>query len=62
MKTLRAAIVLAVIGLILSIWLLVQVSWYTFFAFMFVAQPLLLVALLIFAGSALKHLRQKGVL
>ena len=61
MKTLLVAIVLAVIGLILSIWLLVQVTWYTFLAFMAVAQPLLLLAFLIFVGIAVKDLRKKGV-
>jgi hypothetical protein len=62
MKAIRLAIVLALIGLVLSLWLLVRVGWYNFLAFMLLAQPLLLVAALIFAGAALKELRQKGVL
>ena len=62
MKAVRVAIGLAVIGVILCLWLLVRVGWYNFLAFMLLAQPLLLVAALIFAGAALKELRQKGVL
>jgi hypothetical protein len=62
MKAVRVAIALAVIGLVLCLWLLVRVDWYNFLAFMLLAQPLLLVAALIFAGAALKELRQKGVL
>jgi len=61
-KALRVAIVLAAIGLVLTIWLLVQVKWYNFLAFMLVAQPLLLLALVIFAAMLVKHLRQRGVL
>jgi hypothetical protein len=62
MKAVRVAIGLAVIGVILCLWLLVRVDWYTFLAFMLLAQPLLLVAALIFAAAVLRELRQKGVL
>lgn len=62
MKAVRVAIGVAVIGVILCLWLLVRVNWYNFLAFMFLAQPLLLVAVLIFAGAVVKELRQKGVL
>jgi hypothetical protein len=62
MKAVRVAIGLAVIGVILCLWLLVRVDWYTFLAFMLLAQPLLLVAVLIFVGAVLRELRQKGVL
>jgi multisubunit Na+/H+ antiporter MnhG subunit len=62
MKAVRVAIGLAVIGVILCLWLLVRVDWYTFLAFMLLAQPLLLVAALIFAAAVLRELRKKGVL
>ena len=61
MTLLRLAIVLAAIGIVLSIWLLVQVTWYTFVAFMVVAQPLLLAALLIFLVVAVRDLRRRGL-
>lgn len=56
------AIVLAAIGLVLCIWLLVQVTWYNFVAFMLVAQPLLLAALLIFVVVAARDLKRRGLL
>jgi len=59
---LRMAIVLAAIGLVLCIWLLVQVTWYNFVAFMLVAQPLLLAALLIFVVVAARDLKRRGLL
>lgn len=62
MKTLRTAIVLATVGVLLCLWLLVKVSWYSFVAFMMVAQPLLVVAALVFVGAILRDLRRKGVL
>jgi hypothetical protein len=62
MRLIRAAIVLAALGVILCLWLLVRVSWYNFVAFMLLAQPLLLIAALIFLATAVKELRQKGVL
>jgi len=62
MKAVQTAIVLAAIGLILSLWLLVGVNWYNFSAFMLVAQPLLIVAVVIFVAAVVKVLRQQGVL
>lgn len=62
MTTIRAAIALAAVGVLLCLWLLVKVSWYNFVAFMIVAQPLLLVAVLLFVGVLVRELRQKGVL
>ncbi len=62
MSLLRMAIVLAAIGLVLCIWLLVQVTWYNFVAFMLVAQPLLLAALLIFVVVAARDLKRRGLL
>ena len=62
MKAVGTAIVLAAIGVLLCLFLLVKVTWYTFIAFMLVAQPLLLAAILIFAVETVRALRQKGVL
>ena len=56
------AIGLAALGLVLCIWLLVQVSWYNFVAFMVLAQPLLLAALIIFVIVAARDLRRRGLL
>ena len=62
MSLLRVAIVLAAVGLVLCVWLLVQVTWYNFVAFMLVAQPLLLAALLIFVVVAARDLKRRGLL
>ncbi len=62
MKTIRAAIVLAALGLVLCIWLLAGVTWYTFVVFMVLAQPLLLAALVLFAIAAAKDLKRRGLL
>jgi hypothetical protein len=62
MIALRIAIVLAMIGVILCLWLLVEVNWYNFVAFMMVAQPLLLLAVLIFAASVVRELRRSSAL
>ena len=48
MKWIRTAIAMAIAGLLVCLWLLVQVTWYNFFAFMLLAQPLIVLALLIF--------------
>ena len=40
---------LAAVGILLCLWMLVGVTWYNFIAFMMVAQPLLLLAIVIFA-------------
>jgi hypothetical protein len=56
-RALRIALVLAMVGVVLCLWLLVQVNWYNFMAFMLVAQPLLLVAIVIFAVAAVRELR-----
>ena len=62
MTALRIALVLAFIGVVLCLWLLIQVDWYNFVAFMMVAQPLLLLAVLIFAVAVVRELRNKGML
>jgi hypothetical protein len=61
-RAVRTAIVLAAIGLVLCLWLLAGVNWYNFSAFMLLAQPLLILALLIFVGAVVKVLRERGVL
>ena len=58
MKAVRLAIALAAIGLVFCLWLLVRVDWYNFLAFMLLAQPLLLVAVLIFVVAVVKELRR----
>jgi len=55
MKTVRTALVLAMIGVVLSVWLLVQVNWYNFVAFMLVAQPLLLLAMVMFVVTVVRE-------
>ena len=62
MKTIRVAIVLAALGLLLCIWLLSGVTWYNFVAFMVLAQPLLLAALVLFVIAGARDLRRRGVL
>jgi len=62
MNTVRTAIVLAAVGVLLCLWLLVKVSWYSFVAFMMLAQPLLVVAALIFVVALVRDLRRHGVL
>lgn len=59
MKTVRAAILFALIGLVLCLWLLVRVDWYNFVAFMMVAQPLLVLGLLIFIGVVVRELKRR---
>jgi hypothetical protein len=58
-KVIRSAIALATIGLLLSVWLLIDVTWYNFFAFMVIAQPLLVIALLIFLGALVKEMKRR---
>ena len=62
MKAMKAAIALAAIGLVLCLWLLVRVNWYNFSTFMLVAQPLLIIAVLIFAGAVVKALKRQRLL
>ncbi len=61
MKLLRLAIVLGAVGIVLCLWLLARVTWYSFFLFMVVAQPLLLAAFVLFAIALLQEFgRRKG--
>jgi len=59
MRTVQTALVLAMIGVVLCLWLLVDVRWYSFIAFMVVAQPLLLLAVVLFAAAVVKRLRER---
>jgi hypothetical protein len=60
-KTARLAIVLSVIGLVLCLWLFLGVAWYNFAAFMLVAQPLLVLALLIFVVALSREMKRPGM-
>ena len=60
MKTARLAIVLSVIGLVRCLWLFLGVAWYNFAAFMLVAQPLLVLALLIFVVAISREMKAAG--
>ena len=62
MNIARVAIVLAFVGVLLCLWLLVKVTWYNFIAFMLIAQPLLVLSVLIFAVAAVRGLKRSGVL
>jgi hypothetical protein len=61
-RLVRLAIALAAVGLLLCVWLLVQVTWYNFVAFMVLAQPLLLAAVVVFVIVAARDLKRRGVL
>jgi hypothetical protein len=53
------AIALAAVGLLLCLWLLAGVTWYNFMAFMLLAQPLLLLALVIFIAAVVGEMRRR---
>ena len=59
---LRAAIVAAALGILVSLALLLRETPYTLVAFMFVGQPLLVIAFLLLALEAFQDLRSRGVL
>jgi hypothetical protein len=59
MKSVRVAIALAAVGLLLCLWLLAGVTWYNFMAFMLLAQPLLLLALVIVIAAVVRELRRR---
>ncbi len=59
---LRAAIIAAAAGILVSLALLVKETPYTLVAFMFVAQPLLVAAFLLLAVEVFGDLRSRGVL
>lgn len=59
---LRAAIASAGLGTLISLALLVKETPYTLVAFMFLAQPLFLIAFLLLGIHAVRDLRGRGVL
>jgi len=59
MSSIRVAIALAAAGLVLCLWLLAGVTWYTFMVFMLVAQPLMLLALVIFVIVVAREMRRR---
>jgi hypothetical protein len=61
-KAISIALALAMIGVVLCLWLFTGVRWYNFMAFMLVAQPLLLLAVVIFAVAIVRELKRTGVL
>jgi uncharacterized protein (DUF486 family) len=61
-RTARLAIILTAIGLLLCLWLFVGVAWYNFAAFMMLAQPLLVLSLVIFVVAVAREIRRRGML
>jgi hypothetical protein len=59
---LRLSMALAAMGALLSLALFLHAGPYTLVAFMFVAQPLLLLAVVLFAIQVLKDLRRERLL
>ena len=59
---LQAAIASATLGILISLALLVKETPYTFVAFMFLGQPLLLLAFLLLGIHVFRDLRGRGVL
>jgi hypothetical protein len=60
--SLRAAIALTALGILISLALLLKETPYTLVAFMFVAQPLLLLGLVFLTIHVVRDLRSRGVL
>jgi len=60
--SLRAAIALTTLGILISLALLLKETPYTLVAFMFVAQPLLLLGLVFLTIHVVRDLRSRGVL
>ncbi len=58
----KVAIVAAALGILVSLALLIRETPYTLVAFMFVAQPLLVLAFLLLAVEVFRDLRRGGVL
>jgi hypothetical protein len=61
-KAIEVALALSMIGILLCLWLFAGVRWYSFMAFMLVAQPLLLLAVVIFVVAIVRELKRTGVL
>lgn len=60
--SLRVAIALTALGILISLALLLKETPYTLVAFMFVAQPLLLLGLVFLTIHVVQDLRSRGVL
>jgi len=60
-KTLRLALLLAFAGTLVCLALLVQETPYTLVAFMFLGQPLLATAFLLFGWEVVRELRHRGL-
>ncbi len=62
MTLLRAAIVCTAVGTLITMALLLRETPYTLTAFMFLAQPLLVVGAVLFGVHVLRDLRRTGAL
>jgi hypothetical protein len=62
MNQLRLAIVCTALGLLFSLLLLARETPYTLTAFMFLAQPLILLGMVLFISWVVGDLRRRGVL
>ena len=62
MRSVRFGIAFTAVGVLLCLVLLLNAAWYSFVAFMLVAQPLLLVGFVVFVGAVVAELRRKDVL
>ncbi|HET9491118.1 MAG TPA: hypothetical protein VFR64_15360 [Methylomirabilota bacterium] len=60
-RLLRAVIVLTGLGVLLTLIMLIRVTGLTLALFMFVAQPLLLVAVVLLAWRVVRDLRRSGL-
>lgn len=62
MRVLRLALMCTAIAVLICLALFVHAVWYTFVLFMLVAQPLLVLATVLFVWTVLRDLRRKGAL
>lgn len=62
MRVLRLALMCTGVAVLICLALFVHAVWYTFVLFMLVAQPLLVLATVLFAWTVLRDLRRKGAL
>jgi len=61
-RVLRLALMCTAIAVLICLALFVHAVWYTFVLFMLVAQPLLVLATVLFVWTVLRDLRRKGAL
>jgi len=61
-RILRLALLATTLGIVLSLSLLLKETPYTLVVFMFLGQPLLVLALLLLAVEVVRDLRARGVL